>query len=295
MLKSQQLFFDRVKSIAFQLIYALMVAQGENEFAHLDLHLKNILLQTLEANQVLEYNVGGKKFRCASFMVKIADFGLSRITTDDGQVVFNDRQPLSDFFDVCKRKDVEMIEAHLLRIGRAAFESDARQFGGIHAVPVDHDVSIDWSTLTRLRSRMRGGEPLASLLDDDFFDSLRVAARKPLPTAAAANTARSRAARKSLGGKSSAVVVETSEPVVVPALQSFAYEPRVAVKANVPPATTAHRHRTRSVHKEEQMQRCVSEKTRGNKQQGTNVDDSENDSPNGLSDIRKRLSFANAK
>lgn len=273
-----------------------MVAQGENEFAHLDLHLKNILLQTLEADQVLEYSVSGNKFRCASFMVKIADFGLSRITTDDGQVVFNDRQPLSDFFDVCKRNDVEMIEAHLLRIGRAAFESDARQFGGIHAVPIDHDVSIDWNTLARLRSRMRGGEPLALLLEDDFFDSLRVAARKPLPAKSVSAT-RSRATRKSLGGKTSTVVVETSAPIVVPALQSFAYVPRRAHAAtNVPPATTAHRHRTRSVHKEEQMQRCVSEKTRGNKQQQqqTNLDDSENDSPNGLSDIRKRLSFANA-
>jgi serine/threonine protein kinase len=282
------------------LLYALMVAQGEHEFAHLDLHLKNILLQTLDTDQVLEYTVGSTKYRCASFMVKIADFGLSRITTDAGQVVYNDRQPLSDIFDNCKRKDIEMIEAHLLRIGRAAYERDAVAFGGPNAVPVDNDVSIDWLTLGRLRSRMRNGEPLAALLDDDFFDSLRADARRPLPASTPAGSgrrvSRSRTPtknRKSLGSKTTAVVVEALAPTTVPALQRFAYAPRAAPKVSAPPATTTHRHRTRSVHKEEQEQkRCASEKTRGANLPTTEADEN---APNDLGDIRKRLSFANAK
>jgi serine/threonine protein kinase len=275
-----------------------MVAQGEHEFAHLDLHLKNILLQTLDVDQVLEYTVGSLKYRCASFMVKIADFGLSRITTDAGQVVYNDRQPLSDIFDNCKRKDVEMIEAHLLRIGRAAYERDARAaFGGVDAVPLDNDVSIDWHTLTRLRSRIRNGEPLAALLEDDFFDSLRADARQPPPpavaaTAKAAAASRSRTIakdRKSLGPKTTAVVVEASAPAVVPPpVQRFAYVPRAAPKLSAPPATTTHRHRTRSVHKEEQEQkRCASEKTRGKL-----TASADENLPNDLGDVRKRLSFA---
>lgn len=288
-------FFCRVKSIAFQLLFALLVAQGEHEFAHLDLHLKNILLQTLDADQVLEYTVSSVKYRCASFMVKIADFGLSRITTDAGEVVYNDRQPLSDIFDNCKRKDVEMVEAHLQRIGRPAYERAAEAFGGVDAVPLDNDVSIDWHTLGHLRSRIRNGDPLAALLEDDYFDSLRVDARKPLPAAKAAADGR-RASRtrtpltknrKSLGPKTTAVVVEA--PTAVPSVQRFVYVPRAAPKVSAPPATTTHRHRTRSVHKEEQEQkRCASEKTRG-KQLTTSSDEN---SPNDLGDIRKRLSFA---
>jgi len=277
------------------------VAQGENEFAHLDLHMKNILLQTLDARCVLEYDVGGRVHRCDSFMVKIADFGLSRITLDDGQVLSNNRQALSDFFDVCKRADVNQIETHLARVGKRAAENDALTgLGDVSATPAA-DGASEWQLLSRLRSRMRNGDDLGALLDDDFFDTLRAAAKEPLPSAAvaAAVTAvdrRRSAGRKSLGAKTTAVEVAVAEPTVEPDMRRFAYRPRVAapatpaaIAAALQPHTT-QRRRTRSVVKEERA--CVTEKIALRRSTASSADENaENEGADDLADVRKRLSF----
>lgn len=275
------------------------MAQGENEFAHLDLHMKNILLQTLDARCVLEYDVGGRVHRCDSFMVKIADFGLSRITLDDGQVLSNNRQALSDFFDVCKRADIGQIETHLARVGKRAAENDALAgLVDVSATPAT-DGANDWQLLSRLRGRMRNGDDLGALLDDDYFDSLRAAAKEPLPepaaAAAAAVSRRRSTGRKSLGAKTTAVEVSVAEAAVEPDLRRFAYRPRVAapatpaaIAAALQPHTT-QRRRTRSVVKEERA--CVTEKIALRRSTASADENAENDGGDDLTDVRKRLSF----
>jgi serine/threonine protein kinase len=300
----EQLSLRQLKSIAFQLIYALHVAQGENEFAHLDLHMKNVLLQTLDASDAIEYDVGGRVHRCDSFMVKIADFGLSRITLDDGRVIFNDRQQMGDFFDTCKRTDIEQIEAHLARIGKRAFDNDtasvlagATSSGG--GGGATDDLTIDWQNLTRLRSRIRSGDPLAVLLDDDFFDSLRLpfvkSAAVPPAAPASSSSARKSVGRKSIGAKT------TTVDVLLPAQQvpqrRFSYRPRAAMP--VTPAATAaalqphttQRRRTRSAVKEERA--VATEKTANALRRSREADENaDNENAAELETVRKRLSFA---
>jgi serine/threonine protein kinase len=295
-----QLSLRQLKSITFQLIYALHVAQGENEFAHLDLHMKNILLQTLDASRVIEYEVGGRVHRCDSFMVKIADFGLSRITLDDGRVIFNDRHQLGDFFETCRRTDIEQIESHLARIGKRAFDNDtANLLDNANAVPPaagDNDLTIDWQNLTRLRTRIRSGDPLAVLLDDDFFDSLRLPLTKPATSAEAAVARRKSIGRKSMGPKTTAVEVFEPRQQHAPLPQlRFAYRPRTvapvtpaAVAAALQPHTT-QRRRTRSAVKEERAVASEKATLRLSREVDENADG--NDTVD-LETVRKRLSFA---
>ncbi len=297
----EHLSLRQLKSIAFQLIYALHVAQGENEFAHLDLHMKNVLLQTLDASDAIEYDVGGRVHRCDSFMVKIADFGLSRITLDDGRVIYNDRQQMGDFFDTCKRTDIEQIETHLARIGKRAFDNDTASMlaGSSSGGGATDDLTIDWQNLTRLRSRIRSGDPLAVLLDDDFFDSLRLPFVKstavPPAAAPASSSRRTSVGRKSIGPKTTTVDVLLPAPQVPE--RRFSYRPRTAMP--VTPAATAaalqphttQRRRTRSAVKEERA--VATEKTANALRRSREADENaDNESTADLETVRKRLSFA---
>lgn len=80
--------------ILFQLLYSLCKAQEACEFVHNDLHLKNILIDFKheEMNQFREYKNSKDNspwFVDKSVHVTIIDFGLSRITRDDGSSIHN--------------------------------------------------------------------------------------------------------------------------------------------------------------------------------------------------------------
>lgn len=92
---AKHLSLAELKGILFQLLYALAVAQEELGFVHNDLHFGNILLKSMPL---------GKKYLSCTYsptngkdstwfvgghLVKITDFGLSRIRSKDEQVIYN--------------------------------------------------------------------------------------------------------------------------------------------------------------------------------------------------------------
>jgi serine/threonine protein kinase len=67
------------KSVLFQILYALYIAQTELEFNHNDLHLKNILLKWVPNGEFAEFkDYDGTCWYTNSYTVKICDFGISR-------------------------------------------------------------------------------------------------------------------------------------------------------------------------------------------------------------------------
>ncbi|KYR02348.1 putative protein kinase [Tieghemostelium lacteum] len=103
---------SRLKSLLFQVIYAISIAQKELEFNHNDLHAGNILLQAFptdkkyivyqdwfykdEDSQEKIY----KHWVVSDFIVKISDFGLSRIRMpDSNNIIYNHKNPNSKNFN----------------------------------------------------------------------------------------------------------------------------------------------------------------------------------------------------
>lgn len=83
--QGRSLCYDEFRSILFQLLFSLQVAQEELYFTHNDLHLKNILVKQLPSHvQQTCYSWKGQTW-CFShpphsrYLVKMTDFGLSRI------------------------------------------------------------------------------------------------------------------------------------------------------------------------------------------------------------------------
>ena len=103
--EAKHLTLGELKGILFQLMYALAVAQQELEFVHNDLHFGNILLKSMPSGKKYmscTYAHIGKSTQSTWFvsghLVKITDFGLSRIKATDGQVVYNTKDTLKAAF-----------------------------------------------------------------------------------------------------------------------------------------------------------------------------------------------------
>ena len=80
--------------VLFQALYALGVAARECAFAHLDLHLRNVLLLRLsDTSQPCTYRHNGQTWYCEGWLVKITDFGLSRARLATGEEVYNSNRP----------------------------------------------------------------------------------------------------------------------------------------------------------------------------------------------------------
>lgn len=90
---------NEYKCMLFQILYSLEKAQSKFQFVHHDLHLDNIMIKYL-TNNVKEtvYYVGEKRYSCkVPYMIKITDFGLSRITISKNQIIYNPKR--GDAFD----------------------------------------------------------------------------------------------------------------------------------------------------------------------------------------------------
>ena len=81
--------WDSWRSIAFQCLYALFIAQRELQFVHLDLHADNILLTSKPQGVTgLQYVLpDGSEYFLSQDVVKISDFGLSRIRIPQTQEI----------------------------------------------------------------------------------------------------------------------------------------------------------------------------------------------------------------
>jgi serine/threonine protein kinase len=97
--RNKEIPLARYKSILFQILYALSVAQKKYQFVHHDLHLKNIMLKKLPENiKKVVFCINPKCYVSnEDFVVKITDFGLSRITLPTKEVIHNPKT--SPFFD----------------------------------------------------------------------------------------------------------------------------------------------------------------------------------------------------
>jgi len=87
------------KSILFQIIFALNVAQKEFEFVHNDLHAKNILLMERDKSEYLKLQDGNHTWYTSGYVVKITDFGLSRIKLSNSRIIYNKKKPDSHIFN----------------------------------------------------------------------------------------------------------------------------------------------------------------------------------------------------
>jgi len=97
----KQLSLYDYKCILFQILFALHIAQKEYEFVHNDLHAKNILLMNREKSEYLKICDGDNTWFTSGYVVKITDFGLSRIKLPDSRIIYNKNKPESHIFSQC--------------------------------------------------------------------------------------------------------------------------------------------------------------------------------------------------
>lgn len=152
----QTLDSDEFRSVLFQLLYALSVAQREYQFVHHDLHAKNILLQHLPENTThLVYHDAGSTWFLGGPVVKIADFGLSRLRlsgSEPEEVIYNVRDSFSEMFS--QAADVEKV---LEEIVKCRTKGDSSMTLGIKEI----------------RNLLRKGASVREMLRVSYFDCLR--------------------------------------------------------------------------------------------------------------------------
>jgi serine/threonine protein kinase len=149
------------KSILFQLLFGLYIGQRELEFQHNDLHSKNVLVKFLKDSHdgcAFYARFDDSEVRWLTkenFVIKLTDFGHSRIKLASGEVICNNKDPFSTIFD--PKSDLKKIE-HELR-----------------TVKIDWTNSNEQPVLKDLKSKMRDpySYPPGELLLHPFFDSLK--------------------------------------------------------------------------------------------------------------------------
>ena len=150
------------REIVFQLLWALCVAEQEMRFVHRDMHLRNVLLQRPARRTLVSYtDDDGHTWWTRTWIVKISDFGLSRIELDDGTVVANPREPLSEAYT--PHTDYESLLANLkgIKISDWADATDTAR----------SDVASFKRALSKACTNMTSIRPL---LQHKLFDPLRV-------------------------------------------------------------------------------------------------------------------------
>ena len=145
-----------IRSCLFQLLFVLHMAQTTCEFQHNDLHFKNVLLKKLKnESSVCVFHHNGKAFVSREkYLVKLADFGLSRVKMPNGNIVHNER--IGDMF--CHTTDVQSLHVQLknIRINWGVLDSTLRE--------------QERARLSSLKREMaKGVSGPEQLLDHEFF------------------------------------------------------------------------------------------------------------------------------
>jgi hypothetical protein len=159
------------KSIFFQILFALYVSQKEYQFVHNDLHLKNILLKAPnQANTLSTFKDDDSTWYTIGHIVKISDFGLSRIRTDKNEVVHNYDFPLTYHFtaDTDVNKVVE--EFTKVKIKPESWVTDEDRKAGKNLTDIEN---IKKNQLRELRKKLKRNLPLKDALRNPFFDELK--------------------------------------------------------------------------------------------------------------------------
>lgn len=160
--KKYTISLNDYKCILFQILYSLEKAQSKFQFVHHDLHLDNIMIKNL-TNIMKEtvYYVNGKRFSCkVPYMIKITDFGLSRITLSNNEIIYNPKR--GDFFD--PSIDLNQLSLELKKIKIDWESKDC----------LVKDEKKERKNLMDLKKKMKKSHNInvMGLLEHPFFDSL---------------------------------------------------------------------------------------------------------------------------
>lgn len=152
------------KEVAFQLVWAIAAGQRSDvQFVHRDLHTKNVLLQRCSAEGAAEFVGDGSVWYACFWVVKISDFGLSRILLADGSVVANPKDPMASLFT--REKDIESIIEDLKSVGVADWTTGRAD--------EKEQRALMRSFMRELRKAAKGCCTLRSVLSHSFFDELQ--------------------------------------------------------------------------------------------------------------------------
>jgi serine/threonine protein kinase len=155
--QNYQISCDEYKNILFQILYALSFSQDKCQFMHHDLHLDNIMLKYLpKENQKTKFKFEETNFFIkTNYLIKITDFGLSRITnTLSNEVIFHPKKGY--FFD--SSVDVNQIGMEFKKI-KIIWKEDELE---------------EKTVLSNLKRKMNKNITNATeLLSHPFFDSLK--------------------------------------------------------------------------------------------------------------------------
>jgi len=148
------------KSIVFQILYALYIAQNRLEFNHNDMHMKNILLNHLEEGKYIEIKDENYSWFIRHYSVKICDFGLSRIKLPNGEVIFNPSNQFKEGFR--PEEDIHKLASELQTVK-------------INNWNEIEDSDSEKALLRDFKRRMMRENPnLKSLLHHKFFGDLQI-------------------------------------------------------------------------------------------------------------------------
>ena len=160
------------KHILFQVLFSLAKAQEACEFMHNDLHLKNILIDTPDRTVITKYhefsNNNNTWFVDSKIVVTIVDFGLSRITKEDGTIVHNEVHPV-----FLPSVDIEHLSS---QFNKFKITSWCRTYDA----PCTEEEEKEQKKLKRaLMQRMRKGDAPALLIKHPFFHSMQEKPSQP--------------------------------------------------------------------------------------------------------------------
>jgi serine/threonine protein kinase len=105
------------REIVFQILFALYRAQQEYEFIHGDLHLKNIMLQSNRGGPI-RYVSGDKEWYIQGDIVKILDFGLSRLRLRQNGVLVEEISNANPLNTLDPQADVRTLASYLPQLSR---------------------------------------------------------------------------------------------------------------------------------------------------------------------------------
>eukprot|EP01126_Amoeba_proteus_P015304 TRINITY_DN16875_c0_g1_i1.p1 TRINITY_DN16875_c0_g1~~TRINITY_DN16875_c0_g1_i1.p1 ORF type:complete len:191 (-),score=26.06 TRINITY_DN16875_c0_g1_i1:264-836(-) len=172
----REMTLSQFRSILFQVLFALYVAQKEYEFVHNDLHRKNILLVQPENDmEYMEFRDGEVTWYVVGHVVKITDFGLSRIRMDDQRIICDTKMAGSSSFDPVR--DVEQVFSEFSKIkiqpnswapdeDIETFQRDGMNFKEIKSKVIKKNKD-DWMDLRKGQRRL--GFTLKELIHHPFF------------------------------------------------------------------------------------------------------------------------------
>jgi hypothetical protein len=159
--------FDAVSNVrgftalVFQMVWALACAQKRYSFVHNDLHMKNVLLCLPELSETCQAYLDDSN-QCwftDRLMVKIADFGLSRLTlAGKNEVLYNTNNSFSELFDPAR--DLVELSLHLPTMRRALVPASASS---------DQD-TLQWRAFVTALKRAPNAKVM---LSHQFFDVLK--------------------------------------------------------------------------------------------------------------------------